>query len=494
MKFDPRRIAYVRHVTLLWAGSLLLSVGALVLLLSALPERTDGTFLPALAYRLALRSVSSPYSISESGRSIVAHLDEMEVLLMEDGVEVKRLKILSRGRPGTPWETPTGYYSVRTKEPEHFSTFGEVWMPWSMQFYGNFFIHGWPTHPDGTPVPEGYSGGCIRLSTPDAKEVYEFAKRGTPVVVRASESFVPGEKRYFLRGGGELPDVSAKTLLVADIETGQVLWERHADEIRPLGTVSALLSAQTALETVNQYKKVSVGELLAGKGASRMRSGERPDEITIGALVYPLIFSGNEAAARAFAREHGTKEFIARMNEKASAVGMTRSSFASVDLSAPENVGTASDVFLLLKNISEQKRFILDASRAPHKKIVDADGYERFSWTNDNTFVVREDVRYRGGIVAAKPDGVAATIFSVPVGEFVERDIAVILLGTDDAYSDIETIRDFVEKHFYWGPESSAPIALSPDESLSDVLHDIFSISRLKDKLYQKVLAPSDAS
>ena len=60
--------------------------------------------------------------------------------------------VVSKGKPNSYYETPVGSYQVKSKEYKHFSSLGGVYMPYSMQFYGNFFIHGIPYHPDGTRV------------------------------------------------------------------------------------------------------------------------------------------------------------------------------------------------------------------------------------------------------------------------------------------------------------------------------------------------------
>jgi hypothetical protein len=79
-------------------------------------------------------------------------LAAMTLTLYAEGKEKEKLPVLTKGREGSWWETPTGEYSALLKESNHFSSIGKVWMPWSIQFYGNFFIHGWPYHPDGSPV------------------------------------------------------------------------------------------------------------------------------------------------------------------------------------------------------------------------------------------------------------------------------------------------------------------------------------------------------
>ena len=126
---------------------------------------------------------------------VEADLTQMRLTIHRSGEAAFTVPILTKGREGSWWETPAGFDRVETKEKSHFSTFGQVYQPWSMAFQGNFFIHGWPYHEDGTPVASTYSGGCIRLSTPDAKRVYDLVSIGTPVLVR-TDAFTPDNFSY----------------------------------------------------------------------------------------------------------------------------------------------------------------------------------------------------------------------------------------------------------------------------------------------------------
>ena len=476
-----------RQALLAAMGGILCLAGA-VILLDSRPISPDlASRLPALLYRVALGEIAKKDQIPDAGRVVVADLDVMELSLIEDGEEVGHMPILSRGRPTTPWETPAGNYAVKTKEPEHFSSLGGVWMPWSMQFYGNYFVHGWPTYADGTEVPKGYSGGCIRLSTPDAKQVYNFASVGTPFVIRGDRSVAAATssegERYYLRGQGPLPKLSSRGFVVADMKTGTVLWEKNAQEVLLLGASSLFMTGVTALETVNQYKTVRMSELLLGKAIPRKKTGAA-DELPLGALIYPLIFNVNETAAQAFAGEHGKPIFVAAMNEKGDALGMEHSVFGDPGIS-DENKGTARDMFALLRGVYEQKHFLLDASLAGEKTLSDLSGKERFRWENRNPWVMSGDTRFLGGIVASSSSqapGAFIGVFSLPLGEFTDRDIGIVLLDDDNAFEDVLLLREFLPEHFSWGPKLGEAIVPEPS-SFADTMRGFLRLFSTKQDL-----------
>lgn len=125
-----------------------------------LPIATSSTSVTPYSNRI-LASLTISDVIPRSGKFIAADLQHMLLYLYQHGTLVTTYPIKTKSRSNTPWETPAGFYTVHTKEPLHFSSIGKVFMRYSMQFYGNYFIHGWPYYSSGKPVSTAFSGGCI---------------------------------------------------------------------------------------------------------------------------------------------------------------------------------------------------------------------------------------------------------------------------------------------------------------------------------------------
>jgi D-alanyl-D-alanine carboxypeptidase len=437
--------ALVSLVAFVMGGSLLLG-----------GKGTLGVANSALLYKYtAMEHTESMRSVSREGRVLLADLESMQLSLYDNGVVTKIFPILSKGKPGTPWETPAGVYAIQSKEVMHFSSIGKTWMPYSLQFYGNFFIHGWPLYTDGRDVPTGYSGGCIRLSTKDASEVYDFVATGGRVMVLSPEKKddFATTSRYFLHGDGTPPVISASSFVVSDADSGEVLWGRHARDLSQPKGLTLLMSGLTALETVNQYKLVRMSELLLGTGVLRSQGMGTADELQAGSLIYPLLFDGSDTAAKVFAREHGEKQFVTYMNQKSTAIGMRDTSFGGA-LSGDQSTTTAQDLTTLLRFVRTSKHFLIDVSTAENQTLTDKNGNERYSWTNKNPWVVAHDAEFRGGIVTKNPDGDGAMLlFDLPLSEFGHRTIAFVVLDSRDIDADVRALRDFVTTHYVYGVE-----------------------------------------
>jgi hypothetical protein len=170
-----------------------------------------------------------------------------------------------------------------------------------MQFFGNFFIHGWPYYPGGKQVPEGYSGGCIRLADADAQEIYEFVDVGTAVVIRGGKEEVeetatttPGSYRTL--GSAKVPRLSAQSYLIADLDTGDIILEKDKDVVRPIASITKLMTAIVSLEVVNQFRETTISDEAEDTYGAQggVRAGQT---MMVRDLLYPLLLSSSNDAA-----------------------------------------------------------------------------------------------------------------------------------------------------------------------------------------------------
>ncbi len=380
-------------------------------------------------------------------KEIRADLDALTITLFDGQQTVRTIPILAIGRPGSPWETPVGHYSVLGKEPNHFSSIGEVWMPHSLHFFGNFFIHGWPYYANGQPVGSGYSGGCIRLADNDAQAVFNFAEIGTPVIVTghgSSPTKTPSGSFYSRRENRELLEISAESYLVADLETGEVLAAREPEIVLPIASVTKLMTAVVSLEAVNQFKlaRVTSEALLAYGEQGGLKEGET---LTVGDLLYPLLLESSNDAAEVLARHFGRERFVELMNQKARALGLRQTSFVDPSGGGEGNQATANELFQLLRYLYQNKRYVLELSRQAEKILT-----PNHHWINVSPFTQRND--YLGGkngeTTAARQT--LAAVFALPLAEFDHRPIAIILLKSANRDQDANRLLRYLQTNVFF--------------------------------------------
>src|SRR3989344_6777055 len=286
---------------------------------------------------------------------VEVNLRAMRLTLYENGTPIKEMTVLTKGKEGSWWETPTGNYSVLGKEINHFSSIGKVWMPYSIQFYGNFFIHGWPHYDDGAAVPSGYSGGCIRLSNEYAKEIFNFVDKNMPVLVLEDEGTVSFGLLKPKAKNAPLPAIKAESFLISDLASGEVILEKNANETLPIASLTKLMTGVVAHEMIylGRVIKVTPRTLASAIQVFNISVGEYYQGFD---LLYPLLMQSSNDAAKTLSAFLGEQNFVNNMNTKAISLGMNDTRFVDASGISAQDVSTADVLSKLLQYIYYKRR------------------------------------------------------------------------------------------------------------------------------------------
>ncbi|MEW5805412.1 MAG: L,D-transpeptidase family protein [Patescibacteria group bacterium] len=373
--------------------------------------------------------------VNDRANFIEANLSTMEIALYESGQEIKKAKIVGKGKEGSWWETPAGVYKIETKEKIHFSSIGQVYMPYSMQFQGNFFIHGIPYYPDGRETELSYTGGCIKLFTNDAKEIFEKAELGMPVLV-FEKDFETDQFSHSVKQ----PKVSADQYLAVDLKNNFVFFQKNSQEVVSIASLTKLMTALIATEYINLEKEITItGTMLTYTTVPRLKIGQVYSAYD---LLFPLMLESSNEAAQALSYFTGPQRFIELMNKKAKALGMEKTIFADSSGISPVSASNAEDLFVLAKYLYFNRNFILKISTG--ETLASAYGQPKFTGlANFNK------PKYSGsiwdnfiggkiGLTRASKETIVS-LFELEIrGE--KRPVAVIVLGSDNYFQDVEAI------------------------------------------------------
>lgn len=148
---------------------------------------------------------------------------------------------------------------------------------------------------------------------------------------------------------------SASSAILMDAESGRVLYEQKAHDVRLIASITKLMTALVAAESIEESRldqPVTIeAQWLAGAEGSSiyLKPGE---QISLRALLYGMMLeSGNDAAlAVAWICAGSEQAFVDRMNERAEELGMEHSSFANPNgLNAENHHSTAYDMAVLAR-------------------------------------------------------------------------------------------------------------------------------------------------
>lgn len=157
--------------------------------------------------------------------------------------------------------------------------------------------------------------------------------------------------------GREVPDVRAEAAIIYNPTTGEVLWEDHAQDQRSMASITKVMTALVFLESGAPLSTpVTVQRSDVSRASTTyLRNGFK---LTADDLLNLLLVGSDNAAARALARisPYGADGFIARMNEKATELGLLNTHYADPSGLLAENVSSAYDLARLIAHAAADER------------------------------------------------------------------------------------------------------------------------------------------
>lgn len=164
------------------------------------------------------------------------------------------------------------------------------------------------------------------------------------------------------------PEVEAKAALLLDRDTGEVLFERRADEKMYPASLTKIMTALLVLEAIDR-SEFSLNDSVTATPAAFIGLDELGSSsgIEIGEtltveqlLACMLINSANEAAGILAVAVDGTvSDFVRRMNDKAAELGCSGTHFSNPSgLHDPEHYTTCWDLYTITRAAMEYPTFM----------------------------------------------------------------------------------------------------------------------------------------
>ena len=154
------------------------------------------------------------------------------------------------------------------------------------------------------------------------------------------------------------PSVSASAYVLMDAGSGRVLLSQNETAEKPIASTTKIMTALVALERSRLTDMVTVKREHLREGSSMyLAEGEK---LTMEALLYGLMLPSGNDAAECIADwcGKGRERFVERMNEKASELGMTHTSFANPSgLDADGHYSCAIDMARLMAHAMQNPTF-----------------------------------------------------------------------------------------------------------------------------------------
>lgn len=147
-------------------------------------------------------------------------------------------------------------------------------------------------------------------------------------------------------------ELASGSALLVDLNTDKVLYSSNPNMVVPIASVTKLMTAMVTLDAklpLNEQLPVIIRDVADMRGVySRVRIGS---EISRREMLLLTLMSSENRAASSLAHHYpgGVTAFVAAMNAKARALGMTQTRYVEPTGLSEHNVSTANDLVKLLK-------------------------------------------------------------------------------------------------------------------------------------------------
>jgi D-alanyl-D-alanine carboxypeptidase (penicillin-binding protein 5/6) len=257
-------------------------------------------------------------------------------------------------------------------------------------------------------------------------------------------------------------NLQSKSAILVEMSTGKVLYEHNSDEIVSPASITKIMTLILIFDAIEEGKisyddVVTTSEYAKSMGGSQvfLETGEQQTVETLIKCI--IIASGNDASVCMAEYVAGSEEaFVAKMNERASELGMTNTVFKDCCglCDSMEHHTTARDVAIMSRELVTKYSEVLNYSKIWMENIthVTAQGTKEFTLSNTNKLLKQYEwatglktgstslAKYCLSATAEKNDvGLIAVIMGAP--DYKLRFLEAITL-LNYGYATVELYKD----------------------------------------------------
>lgn len=158
-------------------------------------------------------------------------------------------------------------------------------------------------------------------------------------------------------------EITAPSAIIVEASTGKVLYEKNSQEVRPCASITKVMTLLLVFEAIEDGKISLDDTVTASAHASSMGGSDiwlvEGESMTVDQMIKAtVVASANDAAVALAELICGTEdEFVAKMNERAKELGMTKTVFKNCNgLDEDGHVTCAADVAIMSCELMKHKK------------------------------------------------------------------------------------------------------------------------------------------
>ncbi len=250
--------------------------------------------------------------------------------------------------------------------------------------------------PAGEPIylkTDKSSSGSGIATTPPKTQSTSVSKTETAIPAKQPVDDMvrtPADQISFI---GEKFDTAIESYVVADPDTGTIVAGKNVDTVRPLASLSKLMTAHILLDRGISLSASTVYSAVKHRSDYHNFNVAEGDILTNKDILYSMLVASNNTAAVMLTDALGYRQsdFVTLMNTEASTLGLTHMTFADSYGYNPQNQGTPREVVTLFREAlkSDTIAAALGTSRYSYTESVSTDGVVSHTEVHSNGLLKR---------------------------------------------------------------------------------------------------------
>lgn len=256
--------------------------------------------------------------------------------------------------------------------------------------------------------------------------------------------------------------LSGQAAIVKEVATGKILYEKNPDEVLPLASLTKVLTAVTALETMTDEElvQISSASLQYGNDAAFVQGSY----FRLKDILKVMLVSSSNTAATVIATAVGEnpkvatpeltslESFVSRMNTVAGNIGMENSSFKNPtgldenNETVASNFGSARDIARLFEYTLKNYQEILESTQETSLTVHSREGYAHKAVNTNNI------VGNLPNIIGSKTGytDIAGGNLAVAIDPGLNTPVIIVVLGSskDGRFKDVERLSNATLDYF----------------------------------------------
>jgi D-alanyl-D-alanine endopeptidase (penicillin-binding protein 7) len=228
----------------------------------------------------------------------------------------------------------------------------------------------------------------------------------------------------------QVPTFTQQASLVADLSNGVVLAARGENTRWPMASITKLMTATIVFDHLSVNTKITVTPQMLAVDPSELNIAAN-SAYTVNDLLHVMLMPSSNVAAEAMATYYGRAVFMAEMNQRAQAWGMTSTYFDDPSGLSSANQSSAHDLMILAQHIYQSYPQILAITRTPQTAITELNSGRQSTVKSINNFA--GNANFVGGKTGYTTEA-ADNLLSI--FNYHNHPVLIIVLGTTDRFGD----------------------------------------------------------